>query len=84
MKIGVRYFKLEDDKTKLKQKAELCADQLGLIFLEHGPVTLPFNFFGTEHKMHFEQTADIDTLSTYQVSSVQLVTDKKLEAFYKA
>ena len=29
-------------------------------------------------------TADIDTVSTYQVSSVQLVTDKKLEAFNKA
>ena len=30
--------------------------------------------------MHLEQTADIDTVSTYQVSSVQLVTDKKLDA----
>ena len=30
--------------------------------------------------MHFEQTADSDTVSTYQVSSVQLVTNKKLEA----
>ena len=29
-------------------------------------------------------TADSDTVSTYQVSSVQLVTDKKLEAFNKA
>ena len=28
--------------------------------------------------------ADSDTVSTYQVSSVQLVTDKKLEAFNKA
>ena len=27
------------------------------------------------------KTADSDTVSTYQVSSVQLVTDKKLEAF---
>ena len=27
---------------------------------------------------------DSDTVSTYQVSSVQLVTDKKLEAFNKA
>ena len=26
--------------------------------------------------MHFEQTADSDTVSIYQVSSVQLVTDK--------
>ena len=26
------------------------------------------------------KTADSDTVSTYQVSSVQLVTDKKLEA----
>ena len=29
-------------------------------------------------------TLDSDTVSTYQVSSVQLVTDKKLEAFNKA
>ena len=34
--------------------------------------------------MRFEQTADSDIVSTYQVSSVQLVTDKKLEAFDKA
>ena len=27
---------------------------------------------------------DSDTVSTYQVSSVQLVTDEKLEAFNKA
>ena len=33
--------------------------------------------------MHFEQTADNDTVSTYQVSLVQLVTDKKLEALNK-
>ena len=26
--------------------------------------------------MHFEQTADSDTVSTYEVFSVQLVTDK--------
>ena len=33
----------------------------------------------------FCQTADGDTVSTYhQVSSVQLVTDQKLEAFSKA
>ena len=30
------------------------------------------------------KTTDNDTVSTYQVSSVQLVTDKKLEAFNKA
>ena len=30
------------------------------------------------------KAADSDTVSTYQVSSVQLVTDKKLEAFNKA
>ena len=30
------------------------------------------------------KTADSDIVSTYQVSSVQLVTDKKLEAFNKA
>ena len=30
------------------------------------------------------KTADSDTVSTYQVSSVQLVTYKKLEAFNKA
>ena len=29
------------------------------------------------------KTADSDTVSTYQVSSVQLVTDKKLEACNK-
>ena len=30
------------------------------------------------------KTADSDTVATYQVSSVQLVTDKKLEAFNKS
>ena len=30
------------------------------------------------------KTADSDTVSTYQVSSVQLVTHKKLEVFNKA
>ena len=30
------------------------------------------------------QTADSDTVLTYQVFSVQLVTNKKLEAFNKA
>ena len=30
------------------------------------------------------KTAGSDTVLTYQVSSVQLVTDKKLEAFNKA
>ena len=29
--------------------------------------------------MHFEQIADSDTVSTYQVISVKLVTNKKLE-----
>ena len=34
---------------------------------------------------YFEQTADSDTVSTYQVSSVQWVIDKRLlEAFNKA
>ena len=33
--------------------------------------------------MHFEQTANSDTASTDQVSSVQLVTDKKLKTFNK-
>ena len=30
------------------------------------------------------KTTDSDTVSTYQVSLLQLVTDKKLEAFNKA
>ena len=34
--------------------------------------------------MHVERTADNDTVSTCQVSSVQLVTDKSLEALNKA
>ena len=34
--------------------------------------------------MHLEQTADSDTVSTYQAFSVQLVTDKELEASIKA
>ena len=37
-----------------------------------------------EIKSLHSKTADSDTVSTYQVSSVQLVTDKKLEAFNKA
>ena len=34
--------------------------------------------------MHFEQAADSDTVSTYQVFSMHLMTDKKLEASNKA
>ena len=34
--------------------------------------------------MHFEQTADSDTVSIHEVSLVQLVTDKKPGAFNKA
>ena len=34
--------------------------------------------------MHFEQTAESDTDSAYQVSSVQLITDKKLGALNKS
>ena len=34
--------------------------------------------------MHFEKTADSDTVLICQVSSVQLVTDKKLEALSNA
>ena len=33
--------------------------------------------------MHFEQTADSNTILTYQIPSVKLVTDKKLEALNK-
>ena len=54
----------------------------------------PFNYdlarFATKDVRYFYgyyyslQTADSDTVSTYQVSSVQLVTNKKLEAFNKA
>ena len=33
--------------------------------------------------MHIEQTANSDTVSTCQVSSVQLVSDEKLEAINK-
>ena len=34
--------------------------------------------------MHFEQTADMDSVSTYQVSLVQLVTDEQPGALNKA
>ena len=34
--------------------------------------------------LYFSKTADSDTVSTYQVSTVQLVTEKKLEAFNEA
>ena len=34
--------------------------------------------------IRFEQTADSDTVLTYQVSSVHLVINYKLEAFNKA
>ena len=36
-----------------------------------------------EVSVALRKTADSDTVSTYQISSVQLVTDKKLEAFNK-
>ena len=34
--------------------------------------------------MHFEQTAESDTVSINQISSAQLVIEKKLEALNKA
>ena len=40
--------------------------------------------YGVKQVAVYSKTADSDTVSTYQVSSVQLVTDKKLEAFNKA
>ena len=41
--------------------------------------------FASQTKMiNTKQTADSDTVSTNQVSSMQLVTDKKLEALNKA
>ena len=50
------------------------------------PVLLLVNksFQISECLLHFEQTTDSGTVLTYQVSSVQLVTDKKLEALSKA
>ena len=44
----------------------------------------PELFFANVPNSSNSKTADSDTVSTYQVSSVQLVTDKKLEAFNKA
>ena len=38
-------------------------------------------YFNSKTNDCHSKTADSDTVSTYQVSSVQLVTDKKLEAF---
>ena len=43
-----------------------------------------YNLASKKTRKFSDQTADSDTVSTYQVSSVQLVTDKKLEAFHKA
>ena len=36
------------------------------------------------YEMHFERNADSDIVSTYQLFSVQLMTDKKLEALDNA
>ena len=44
----------------------------------------PQNVMIYKYVSFHSKTADSDTVSTYQVSSVQLVTDKKLEAFNKA
>ena len=52
------------------------------IFIYHNIVHNKTNSVGT--KKNLSKAADSDTVSTYQVSSVQLVTDKKLEAFNKA
>ena len=38
----------------------------------------------TKVTLYVSKTADSDTVSASQVSSVQVVTDKKLEAFNKA
>ena len=51
------------------------------------PSVLLVSAFGLKepyNTIELSKTADSDTVSTYQVSSVQLVTDKKLEAFNKA
>ena len=40
--------------------------------------------FNKRPAMHFEQTTDSDTVSIDQISLVQLVTNKKLEALNKA
>ena len=47
-------------------------------------LTLSQSIFYQKHLVCTKQTADSDTVSTYRVSSVQLVTNKKLEAFNKA
>ena len=46
-------------------------------------VTCKFSTDIAKQIRELSKTADSDTASTYQVSSVQLVTDKKLEAFNK-
>ena len=51
-------------------------------FIYQSKLKICINYRNTKN-LH-SKTADSDTVSTYQVSSVQLVTDKKLEAFNKA
>ena len=43
-----------------------------------------YNVFEMMSETSFAVSKTADTVSTYQVFSVQLVTDKKLEAFNKA
>ena len=47
-------------------------------------MVLIFNALCLKIHINHSKTADSDTVSTYQVSSVQLVTDKKLEAFNRS
>ena len=46
-------------------------------------ISMAYTLIGS-HFVKTILTSDSDTVSTYQVSSVQLVTNKKLEAFNKA
>ena len=71
-------FFFEEHQLEWSNCVSVCADG--------APAMMGSNkgFMSFVKRKNNNKTADSDTVSTYQVSSVQLVTDKKLEAFNKA
>ena len=78
-------------RTNSKIKSYTCNRKntgiLAFIVIEYTIMSersLTFMYSNARGYDALSKTADSDTVLTYQVSSVQLVTDKKLEAFNKA
>ena len=79
--VVVFYYRLA--RKQLNDFFQFCLEPVECANINYS-FRLLISSFTQARNNHGWQTADSDTVSTYQVSSVQLVTDKKLEAFDKA